>query len=208
MQKIKNVIFDLGGVVLNIDPNAVASRLGEMGVEVAQLFNNQYVKEILADFETGRIDTVAFRSTMRNHLGNILADDDDFDAVWDAILLDFPNDRVEILLELRKRYPIYLLSNTNRLHYDKFSSDFLARFGFPFDSLFRHAFYSFQMGLVKPDVEIFRAVIQQTAVNPEETLFIDDNAENTQSAARVGLQTLTVTRNEGWEHLVDMLEEF
>ena len=208
MQKIKNVIFDLGGVVLNIDPNAVASRLGEMGVDVAQLFNNQHVKEILADFETGRIDTVAFRSAMRKHLGNILANDDDFDAVWDAILLDFPNDRVEFLLELRKRYPIYLLSNTNRLHYDKFSSNFLARFGFPFDSLFRHAFYSFQMGLVKPDAEIFRAVIQQTAVNPEETLFIDDNAENTQSAARVGLQTLTVTRNEGWEHLVDMLEEF
>ena len=207
MQKIKNVIFDLGGVVLNIDINAVALLLGEMGVDVVQLFNNQAVKDILADFETGRIDTAACRSAMRKHLGNILTNDDDFDAVWNAILLDFPKDRVDFLLELRKKYPVYLLSNTNRLHYDKFTSDFFMRFCFPFDSLFTQAFYSFRMGLVKPDAEIFRTVIHQTSINPEETLFIDDNAENTRSAACVGLQTLTLARNGGWEQLIAMLDE-
>lgn len=207
MQKIKNIIFDLGGVVLNIDEYAVLDNIGKMGVDAKQLLDNKDVKRLMLDFETGRVDSATFRLSMKQLSGTPDLDDEEFDRVWCSMLLDFPKERIDFILKTRESYPIYLLSNTNSLHYDRFSSDFSSRFGFPFDSLFRQTFYSFRMGLVKPDVEIFKSVIKQTGVNPEETLFIDDNADNTSAAAKLGLRTLTIARNSGLSQLCGLLDD-
>lgn len=205
MPKIKNIIFDLGGVILNIDENAVPYNVGKLGFDAKQLIGNQDVRSLLHDFETGRVDTVAFRGSMKELSGMENLSDEDFDRIWSSILLDFPKERIDYILKLRPKYSVYLLSNTNKLHYDRFSADFMQRFHFPFDTLFVHAFYSFRMGLAKPDLEIFKSVFRSAGIKPEETLFVDDNAENISSAARLGLRTLAIECNSGLGKLTALL---
>lgn len=201
MQKINNIVFDLGGVILNIDADAVVKHLAMRQCDAVQLFASRQVKELLLEFEKGQVSVDSFRRSMKRLVAEDSLNDVDFDFVWNSILLDFPQNRIDYLLELREKYRIFLLSNTNKLHYDKFVADFKERFGLIFDSLFEQTFYSFEMGLVKPDVEIFKAVVEQTGIVVEETLFVDDTKANIETAAAMGLQTLAIARNAGLDEL-------
>ena len=197
MPKIKNIIFDLGGVLLNIDPDAVARNLVSIGLDSNKVFGNQGVKDLLLEFETGHVSTLEFRARMKKLVDREDLDDSVFDQIWCSILLDFNPQSIETLLDVRKKYRIFLLSNTNQLHYDSFSVDFLKRYGYSFDSLFEQVFYSFHMGLAKPDRAIFETVLTSMALAPDETLFIDDTSANTESASLLGLHTIHVVRNVG-----------
>ena len=192
MPEIKNVIFDLGGVLLNIDSDAVARNLASIGLDPVKVFENHDVKDLLLEFETGRVTTSEFRARMKKHIGREDLDDATFDRIWCSILLDFNTKSIETLLGIRPKYRVFLLSNTNQLHYDSFSADFLNHFGYSFDSLFEQVFYSFHMGLAKPDRAIF-----ETVLTSDETLFIDDTLANTEAASLLGLHTIHVVRNAG-----------
>ncbi len=206
MQKIKNVIFDLGGVLLNIDPDAVARNLAGIGLEPNKVFGCQSVKDLLLDFETGRVSTSEFRACMKKLVDREDLDDAVFDKMWCSILLDFNPQSIETLLGVRQKYRVFLLSNTNQLHYDKFSADFCTHFGCSFDSLFEKAYYSFQMGLAKPDTECFDRVLSDLNLMPSETLFIDDTTPNIESASLLGLRTLHVVRNTSVAGLTQLLK--
>ena len=203
MPKIKNVIFDLGGVLLNIDSDAVARNLASIGLDPIKVFENHDVKDLLLEFETGRVTTSEFRARMKKHIGREDLDDATFDLIWCSILLDFNPRSIETLRGIRQKYRVFLLSNTNQLHYDSFSADFLRHFGYSFDSLFEQAFYSFRMGLAKPDCAIFEAVLTSLSLSPDETLFIDDTLANTEAASLLGLHTIHVVRNAGVSDLPD-----
>ena len=205
MQKIKNIIFDLGGVILNIDNQAVPDNIEKKGFDARQILGNQNVKRLLLDYETGRVDTDSFRLSMKSLSGMTDLDDEEFDRIWCSILLDFPDDRIKTILNLRQEYRIFLLSNTNKLHYDRFSADFMSSYGLPFDSLFEHVFYSFEMGLAKPDKAIFASLLDTLAIDPKETLYIDDTPANTAVGAQFGIQTLTIEPNSGFGKLMLLL---
>jgi putative hydrolase of the HAD superfamily len=133
--------------------------------------------------------------------------DQSFDKAWGAMLLDFPKARIDLLKELGEKYNVYLLSNTNAIHYNQYTQDFIDQYGFEFNSLFVKVYYSFQMGMRKPDVEIFEFALSDSNLLPKETLFVDDMQVNIESAEKADLQTMWIDLSKG-EDIADKLNGF
>jgi FMN phosphatase YigB (HAD superfamily) len=193
---IKNVIFDLGGVLLNIDYNLTVEAFKELGVpffeEVFSKFRQDRVSD---DFEKGLISEVEFRTHIRDVAG-INYDDESIDRAWNAMLLDFPPSRIEMLKKLKSDgFNLFLLSNTNIIHYNVYTRSFKAETGVEFDSLFTHAYYSHQIGLRKPEKEIFDKVLSDAELQPDETLYIEDSQQHTDVARTLGIQCLLMQTN-------------
>jgi putative hydrolase of the HAD superfamily len=186
--RIKNIIFDFGGVICNIDVTLTEHAFHKLGLQ--RFDKKKAVTDtagLFEQFETGRISPDDFRCQVRSHFGSSLSDQV-IDEAWNALLLDIPPERIRILEGLRKNYRIFLLSNSNKIHYDHYLNDFRIRYGFQdFDALFEKAWFSFNIGLKKPDPTIFKFVLQYSGLQPDETLFIDDTLIHVVSAQRTGL---------------------
>jgi putative hydrolase of the HAD superfamily len=191
MQPIKNIIFDLGGVFLNINFQLTNSAFANLGVDrFAEMFNQHHSNDLFEMLEKGEISAPAFYEAFRKESGTNISDDAIRNA-WNALLLDFPPKRIEWLAQIKKRYNIYLFSNTNQIHYDAFMADFGKTFGGKdFNSYFIKAYYSQTLGLRKPSVASYKAIIQEQGLIPAETLFIDDTIKNIEGAKEAGLQTI------------------
>ena len=188
--KIKNIIFDLGGVLLNIAPQNTIEAFGELGMD--QLIGDKglsYDHEIFYLMEQGKITPEEFRNGVRALLPEKVSDHQ-IDAAWTAMLLDFPAIRVELIKNLRRDFNIYLFSNTNAIHVEKFHSIFRNQHGFEVSTLFRKDFYSNEIGFRKPSAESYREIIRLSGVIPEESLFIDDSPANVESAIASGIKGL------------------
>jgi putative hydrolase of the HAD superfamily len=109
------------------------------------------------------------------------------DDAWNALLLDLPVKRVEMLKLLKPHYRLFLLSNSNQIHYDCYMGRFEKEYGYSMELLFEKLWFSFQLGLLKPDPEIFRYVLNEAGLIPEETLFIDDTLVHVEAARSVGI---------------------
>jgi len=185
---IRNIIFDLGGVLLNIDPKKTIDAFGKLGME--QLVGDKglsYDHEIFYQMEQGKITSEEFRNGVRQLLPKEVSDDE-IDAAWTAMLLNFPAIRVELVKNLRNDFKIYLFSNTNAIHVEKFHSIFRKQHGFEVSTLFDKDFYSNEIGYRKPSPESFKEIIRLSGINPEESLFIDDSFQNVESAITSGLK--------------------
>lgn len=190
MQKIKNIIFDLGGVILNINLELTEQAFARLGVHNFHDFYTMQKSVPLFDrLETGKISPLEFFNELRDTTGLSLTDEEIVQA-WNALLLDFPKERIQWLEQIRNQYKIYLLSNTNQIHYNAFIKTFKDEFNEDFNNLFITAYYSHHLGLRKPSVEIFETVLNKEQLIPAETLFIDDTRPNIDAAASVGLQTI------------------
>ena len=185
---IRNIIFDLGGVLLNIAPKKTIEAFGILGMD--QLVDDRglsYNHEIFYLMEQGKITPVEFRNGVRKLLSKEVSDHE-IDTAWTAMLLDFPAIRVELLKNIRKDFKIYLFSNTNAIHVAKYHSIFRNQHGFEMSKLFEKDFYSNEIGHRKPSAEAYQKIIQLSGVNPEESLFIDDSLQNVESAIASGLK--------------------
>ena len=185
---IRNIIFDLGGVLLNIDPKKTIDAFGKLGME--QLVGDKglsYDHEIFYQMEQGKITSEEFRNGVRQLLPKEVSDDE-IDTAWTAMLLDFPKIRVELVKNLRNDFKIYLFSNTNAIHVEKFHSIFRKQHEFEVSTLFDKDFYSNEIGYRKPSPESFKEIIRLSGINPEESLFIDDSFQNVESAIASGLK--------------------
>lgn len=185
---IRNIIFDLGGVLLNIDPKKTIEAFGKLGME--QLVGDKglsYDHEIFYRMEQGKITSEEFRNGVRQLLPKEVSDDE-IDDAWTAMLLDFPAIRVELLKNLRKDFKIYLFSNTNAIHVAKYQSIFRNQHGFEVSTLFDKDFYSNEIGYRKPSAESYQEIIRLSGIDPEESLFIDDFLQNVESAMVSGLK--------------------
>lgn len=192
-KSVKNIIFDFGAVVINIDiPNAYKSFATLSGIapeRVKDLFETQGA---YADFECGKMSNDDFHTLLRKEL-NISCSDEELDNAWNAMLLDIPLERVEKLKELRTRYNIFLLSNTNAIHVKKMKEMFWQNFGIAdFTKLFHKPYLSYEIGLIKPDTSIYEYVLKDAGIERRETIFLDDNADNVKSALSIGLPTIQV----------------
>lgn len=206
-ESIKNIIFDLGVVIINIDTELSVKAMRELGFRDFEKSYSLFKQTDLFDkLEKGLIEPDYFRNELRKHIKNEVSNQN-FDKAWGAMLLDFPKARIDLIKKLGKKYNIYLLSNTNAIHYNQYSQDFIDQYGFEFNSLFIKAHYSFQMGMRKPDVEIFEFALKDSNLLPEETLFVDDLKVNIESAKKVGLQTMWVDISKG-EDIADKLNGF
>lgn len=191
MQPIKNIIFDLGGIFLNLAYPRTEKAFIDLGViNFPTLYTQHFASDIFELLETGKITPEEFYEGFRNAAGVELMDDQIRDA-WNAMLLDFPVERIEWLDKIKKRYKIFLFSNTNKIHYDWFVETYQKNTGREnFDDNFIKAYYSHTLGLRKPYPASFTTILDEQGINASETLFIDDTISNIEGAKQAGLQTI------------------
>ena len=202
--KIKNIIFDLGGVILDIDETIVYKELEKLGIKTSELARSKEFIDIMSKFDTGIYTAPTFRKKTKALLGLGKMTDKRFDAIWNAMLLDIPRERVEAIEKIKKHYKIFLMSNTNVIHYDLYIRDLQLRFGYnEFDELFHKSYFSFAEHLEKPDPRFFELILDHEGLSPEETLFIDDTAANIEVAKSLGIKTYHISREELVRHLFE-----
>jgi putative hydrolase of the HAD superfamily len=195
--KIKNIIFDLGGVILDIDETIVYKELEKLGINTLELAHSKEFIEIMSKFDTGIYTAPTFRKKCKDLLGIEKMTDQKFDSIWNAMLLDIPRERVEAIEKVKKHYKIFLMSNTNEIHYDLYVRDLQLRFGYnEFDELFNKSYFSFAEHLEKPDPRFFELILDHEHLLPEETLFIDDTAANIKVAQSLDINTYHISREE------------
>lgn len=191
---IRNIIFDLGGVLLNLDLERTSNAFRELGMkEIDEQFRIGHASDIFKEYEIGRVDDQTFLETLRRRISDAVS----IGAVrnaWNAMLLDFPPERMEYLSRLKSKYRVFLFSNTNGLHWQAFQDKFAAAFnGQQFDDYFEKAYYSHLVAVRKPDLEAYRLVCGEQRLEPSETLFVDDAESNIAGAQRAGLQTFHIS---------------
>jgi putative hydrolase of the HAD superfamily len=195
LSNIKNIIFDLGNVLLNLDFDASIRAFQKLGSSSEILdHKNAYADPVFYNLEVGKISPEEFRKTVKVILNNSNATDSEIDDAWYAMIKDIPAQRVAVLKELGKKYNVYLFSNTNKIHIDRLLIEFKAAHGIDFPSLFKTAYYSHEIHDRKPEVSSFEKVIELSGVIPQETLFVDDLEKNIISAQKAGLKTLWLTK--------------
>ncbi len=189
-EEIKNIIFDLGGVLLNIDYNRTKKYFEKLGIKDFDRVFTQYKQSNIADlFETGKAtDEAFFKEVTKGHTISW----DDFELAWNAMLLDFPKDRFELLKKLKTKYRLFLCSNTNSIHLKSFRNE-VNKFEERFDDLFEKTYYSHLVGLRKPNTEIFQLILDENNLKPSETLFLDDTTIHLEGANKVGIKTIHVS---------------
>lgn len=173
---------------MNIDPKRTIDAFGQLGME--QLVGDKgltYDHDIFYRMEQGQITPDEFRNGVQELLPAPVSFAE-IDAAWTAMLFDIPAIRVQLLKNLRNDFRIYLFSNTNAIHVDKFHSDFRNQYDFEVSSLFDKDFYSNEIGYRKPSDESFQEIIRLSGINPAESLFIDDAPANVEAAQKSGLK--------------------
>lgn len=192
MQDIKNIIFDLGGVILNIDFERTENAFRELGIDNLSHYITQFhITSFFREYEIGKIDDAAFIKSIRSLSIKAFTEERAINA-WNALLLDFPQERIELLQKLKEKYRLFLLSNTNVIHHKEFQQRLYNQTGHYLEDIFEKAYYSHAIGLRKPDVAIFQLVINENKLNPSETLFVDDIESNMAGAKEAGLQFLHI----------------
>lgn len=190
LEDVKNIIFDFGGVIINIDFNLNYQAFKELGVKnLDSLFSKAKQTELFDNFEKGIISPDEFRIHAKSLLGLDITDDT-FDRAWNTMLLDIPIERIDLLNRLKSKYRIFLLSNSNKIHFDKYNSDLIKTTSLKgFDDLFEKVYFSFNLGMIKPNADIFEYVLTHNNLIASETLFIDDSIQHINTAKELGLQT-------------------
>lgn len=198
---IKNLLIDLGGVLINLDRQRCMESFKKLGfTDVEERLNIQQLHGIFMQQEKGLITAAEFRDEIRNMMGKA-ASDRQIDAAWNSFLVDIPAYKLDLLLELRTKYVVYLLSNTNELHWNYTCQNLFPYRTFKVEDYFEKTYLSYEMHMVKPEPEIFKAVIEDAGIEPQETLFIDDSEINCQAARELGIFTYTAKADEDWSHL-------
>ncbi len=202
MQKVENVIFDLGGVLLDIDYNLTRVAFEKLGVaHFDEMYSQANADKLFQKLETGVVTEDEFYNHLNQSTGLHLSPKEIREA-WNAMLLSFREESLDFLGQISKSYKIYLLSNTNKIHFTSFYEIYNQKERKKsFEQYFINAFYSFEIGLRKPDVDCYEWVLKELEIEPQKTLFIDDSVKNIEGANRVGLQTVLLTPEKRIENL-------
>lgn len=202
MHPIKNIILDLGGVLLNINYQKTADAFVELGFHDFNSMYTQYTAdEIFSKLETGKISNEDFYDSLLAKAAQPIPVND-LQTAWNAMLLDFRMESLYKLRQLKQDYRIFLLSNTNDIHWQAFQTIFTESTDeASLDHYFHKAYYSHQVGLRKPNADIYEFVAADAAVEMAETIFIDDSFNNIEAAAALGFQTHLLLADEKIEAL-------
>ena len=193
----KNIIFDLGGVLLNLDFTRTEKAFAELGLtDFESIYSKSKQEQLFDVFEKGEMSAAQFRNEMRKYL-NENTNDEQIDLAWNAMMLDLPQERLKLLAELKKDHSLFLLSNTNEIHFSAFTSYFKKEYGMnDLSHIFINEYYSHKVGKRKPEKEIFLQVLNQNALDPSQTLFIDDSIQHIDGAKNLGINTRWLEKGE------------
>lgn len=199
MEGIKNLIIDFGGVIINLTRNRCVEAFENFGVpDVRDRILNS--KDLFMQIEMGTITSAEFRDGIRDLTRQHLTDQQ-IDAAWIAMLDDVPAYKLDLLMELRSKYNTMLLSNTNEIHWLWAEKNSFAHNGHQAGDFFNKIYLSYELNMVKPNADIFEYVLQDAAIDPAETLFIDDAIPNCRTAEALGIRTYAPQPREDWSHL-------
>jgi putative hydrolase of the HAD superfamily len=196
---INAIIFDFGDIFINLDKKATMDGLQKLGLSEW----NSDLDQLNQQFEMGQITPENFISGFQEHMPKASAEE--ILAAWNAILLDFPLYRLEFLQMLSKKYRLFLLSNTDSIHIETFEQKSGASFYSHFYQCFEKVYFSFEIGMRKPNPEIYNYVLNKHDLSAKRTLFIDDKKENTDAAKGLGIQVWNL--QVGQEDVVDLFEK-
>ena len=201
---IKNLLLDMGGVILNVSYQKVLESFKAYGIkDFDKVYTQAAQVEIIDLFEEGKCTPEEFRDGVRTLLKQDLTDEQ-IDNAWFSMILDIPKDVIRLLETLKSKYRLFLFSNTNVLHIEFLKKEFERQLGFDlFTHTFEKAFFSNEIHHRKPHPESFEYVLNAAGIRADETLFIDDSKQHLDGAEKVGLNTYWLT---GGETLVDLHE--
>jgi len=204
MKKIKNIIFDYGNVIFDIDFKRAQEAFENLGIsEFDQHFGQLKQDNIFDDLDKGKISAQEFRDGIRDITGQHALSDQQITDAWNSLLIGIPEGRHELLLTLKTLYRTFLLSNNNEIHYQSIIEYLNREYRIKDNSVFfEKDYYSHLMGMRKPDAEIFEYVLSTHNLNPEETLFIDDSPQHLKTADQLGLITAQATREMPLEKII------
>ncbi|MEZ5070099.1 MAG: HAD family phosphatase [Bacteroidales bacterium] len=189
---IKNLLFDLGGVILDIDLQATKKRLYDLGLPAIFM---QYPENMQTDlffkYETGKINTGQFMDELRR-LSGLELENKVIAEAWIAMLGGVPKARTDKLARLKERYRLFLLSNTCELHVPVFEMRYLETAGRSMHEDFEKVYYSSRIGAHKPNKEAWEYVLKDAGIKARETLFLDDNIHNIKAAQALGFQAIHI----------------
>lgn len=201
---IKNLIIDFGGVLIDLDRQCCIENFTKLGMpNVEDMLDVCHQQGFFLQHEKGLITSAEFRDAIREQIGKPVTDAH-IDAAWNSFLVGIPSYKLDLLLKLREKYVVYLLSNTNDIHWKWSCKNAFCYKAFRVEDYFEHIFLSYEMKMAKPDVTIFQRVLGETDIDPKETFFIDDSAENCRVAETLGISTYTPKAGEDWRHLFNL----
>jgi HAD superfamily hydrolase (TIGR01509 family) len=187
---IRHIIFDLGGVLLNIDYQLTEQAFVRLGIEnFSDIYSQLRQANLFDELETGKISTSEFYGQLRSGC-NIDVEDHQLEQAWNAMLLDMPLRRLQILQQLRIYHDLVLLSNTNEIHEAAFNKIIAGTHGYTIGAFFDRVYYSHRIGMRKPDAEVFEMILNENGFAAEHTLFIDDSPQHVEGAKKLGIQTI------------------
>lgn len=188
-KNIKNIVFDLGGVLIDLDFHRALRAFRQAGFEDIEEQVHSFSREgIFQQFETGAITADEFRTAIREKT-RVALTDREIDDLWNLMLVNIPHEKLKLILDLRGKYMVYLLSNTNPIHWDYTCKNAFNYHGFRVKDYFEQTFLSYEMHLAKPDKAIFEKMLEEANLLPEETFFIDDSETNCNAASELGIRT-------------------
>ena len=207
MKNIKNIIFDYGNVIFEIDFKKAQDAFRNLGItDVESVFAHSGQNPLFDNFDKGLIEASEFRNGVREFSGMKNTTDEEIDKAWNSLLIGVPEGNHDLLLGLKNKYRTFLLSNNNAIHYQwimdylKESYELEDNSGF-----FEKDYYSHLMGMRKPNKDIFERVIDEQGLVPEETLFIDDSPQHLETAGQLGLKTVLFNTPKELKNLIDTL---
>lgn len=205
MSNIKNLILDLGGVVLDVDYHKMVDAFKAYNIpDFDKHFTQTKQAYIIDCFEEGKCTIEEFRNGIRDLIGVNLTDKQ-IDDAWFSMILELPVERIQLIGLLKLKYDIYLFSNTNELHIEMLKKKYEEQFGFDiFTFLFNKAYFSNEIKMRKPHPESFKWILDDAGIKAEETLFIEDSPQHIEGAKKVGLNTYWLT---GGETLIDLYDK-
>ncbi len=191
---VKNIIFDLGGVLLDLDFEAPLRAFQKLNRDGQIVDLRQFLSDpVFIDFETGNVSPYEFRDRVRQLLSNPSLSDGEIDTAWCSMLREIPAKKVSLLQSLNGKYRLFLYSNTNAIHIPHFTREFYDQHQIQWESLFENTFYSHEIKDRKPLLSGYLKVFLKAGINPEETLFVDDLEQNISAAIQSGLKVLHYT---------------
>jgi len=196
---INTIIFDFGDIFVNLEKEKMTNEFEKLGLSEP----NEELIEMNNLFEKGKISELAFIESFQKYLPN--ASLNEIREAWKKIIGDFPLYRLEFLQMLSSKYRLFLLSNTDAIHIDYFEHKVGQSFSRDFYQCFEKVYFSFEMGMRKPEEAIFNCLLKNHDLSPKRTLFIDDKKENTDVAESLGIQVWNL--QVGQEDVVNLFEK-
>lgn len=202
---INAIIFDLGGVLLDINYWLTIEAFNNLGCsDFESIYTQQKQSQLFDDFETGKVSSETFRKSLQKQMQFSISNVE-FDNAWNKMLLQLPEQRIELLEKLNKKFSLFLLSNTNEIHIKAFKKIISSSIGYErFENCFKKVYFSSEIGNRKPNASCFEMVLSENKLSAAKTLFIDDSIQHVEGAYKIGIKTLLI---ESGEELVSIFPD-